>query len=90
MPAALYLNTIIVADRFHVVRLAMMYLLKICRNVYPQLAWKRSWLNLLRIRGARLDPLQAAPLRAFLNEQPVIGAVYEMGSSLNLVGPRGK
>jgi hypothetical protein len=78
MPAALYLNTIIVADRFHVVRLAMMYLLKICRNVYPQLAWKRSWLNLLRIRGARLDPLQAAPLRAFLNEQPVIGAVYEM------------
>jgi transposase len=75
-------RAIIVADRFHVVRLAMVHLLKICRNVYPQLAWKRSWLNLLRTRGDRLDPLQAARLRAFLNEQPVIGAVYAMKERL--------
>ena len=75
-------KAIIVADRFHVVRLAMMHLLKICRNVYPQLAWKRSWLNLLRTRGDRLDPLQATRLRAFLNEQPVIGAVYAMKERL--------
>jgi transposase len=75
-------RAIIVADRFHVVRLAMLHLLKICRNVHPQLAWKRSWLNLLRTRGDRLDPQQAARLRAFLNDQPVIGAVYEMKERL--------
>ena len=52
----------------------MMHLLNICRGVYPQLAWKCSWLNLLRTRGDRLEPQQAARLRAILNEQPVIGS----------------
>lgn len=75
-------RAIIVADRFHVVRLAMMHLLKICRNVYPQLAWKRASLNLLKTRGDRLDPLKAARLRAFLNEQPLIGAIYQMKERL--------
>jgi transposase len=46
------------------------------------MAWKRSWLNLLRTRGDRLDPLQATRLKAFLNEQPVIAAVYAMKERL--------
>jgi transposase len=75
-------NAVIVADRFHVVRLAMMHLLKICRNVYPQLAWKRGLLNLLRTRGDRLDPMQRMRLQAFLKTQPVIGAIYAMKERL--------
>ena len=75
-------KAVIVCDRFHVVRLAMVHLLKVCRTLYPQLAWKRSWLNLLRTRGDRLDPVQSMRLAAFLKEQPVIAAVYEMKKRL--------
>jgi transposase len=52
-------RAMIVADRFHVVQVVMRHLLGIARQVYPQLAWKRSGLNLLRTRGDRLTSEQA-------------------------------
>ena len=35
-------GVVIVADRFHVVRVVMRHLLGLARQVYPQLAWKLS------------------------------------------------
>jgi len=72
----------IVADRFHVVRLVMHHLLKIGRDICPQLAWKRHWLNLLRTRLDRLSPQQQLELRRLLREQPALAPIHEMKEKL--------
>ena len=75
-------RALIVADRFHVVRVVMRHLLGIARQVYPQLAWKRSWLNLLRTRGDRLDVQQRHALLAVLRQQPALQPIYELKERL--------
>ena len=71
-------RAMIVADRFHVVRVVQRHLLGIARQVVPQLAWKRSWLNLLRTRGDRLDPEQRSELAQLWRQQPVLQPIYEL------------
>jgi len=75
-------RAMIVADRFHVVRVVMRHLLGIARQVYPQLAWKLSWLNLLRTRGDRLDPAQRLRLAAVFRQQPALEPIYQLKERL--------
>ena len=75
-------RAMIVADRFHVVRVVMRHLLGIARQVYPQLAWKVSWLNLLRTRGDRLDLEQRQRLREVFRQQPALEPIYELKEQL--------
>ena len=75
-------RAMIVADRFHVVRVVMRHLLGIARLVYPQLAWKLSWLNLLRTRGNRLTPEQRHRLQEVFRQQPALAPIYELKERL--------
>jgi transposase len=75
-------RAVIVADRFHVVRVVMRHLLALGRQLFPQLAWKPSWLNLLRTRADRLDADQRHRLQVLLDEQPALRPVYEMKERL--------
>ncbi len=75
-------RALIVADRFHVVRVVMRHLLGLARQVYPQLAWKLSWLNLLRTRGDRLSPEQRARLKEVFRQQPALQPIYDLKERL--------
>lgn len=75
-------RAMIVADRFHVVRVVMRHLLGIARQVYPQLAWKVSWLNLLRTRGDRLGLEQRQRLREVFRQQPALEPIYHLKEQL--------
>lgn len=75
-------RAMIVADRFHVIRVVMRHLLGIARQVYPQLAWKLSWLNLLRTRGDRLTPEQRHQLAEVFRQQPALQPIYELKERL--------
>jgi transposase len=75
-------NAMIVADRFHVIRLVQHHLLKMGRQLCPQLAWNRPWLNLLRSRLDRLSPERKAQLQALLSAQPFLLPIFEMKEDL--------
>jgi transposase len=75
-------RAMIVADRFHVVRVVMRHLLGIARQVCPQLAWKLSWLTLLRTRGDRLTFEQRQRLAAVFQQQPALQPIYDLKERL--------
>jgi transposase len=75
-------RAMIVADRFHVVRIVMRHLLGIARQVCPQLAWKLSWLTLLRTRGDRLTFEQRQRLTEVFRQQPALQPIYELKEQL--------
>lgn len=75
-------RAMIVADRFHVIRVVMRHLLGIARQVYPQLAWKLSWLSLLRTRGDRLTAEQRYRLAEVFRQQPALQPIYELKERL--------
>jgi transposase len=71
-------NAAIVADRFHAVRLAGMHLMRVARQLCPQLGWNRSWLGILRMRSDRLDAQQRLRLSKLFELHPPLKAVHEM------------
>jgi transposase len=75
-------NAVIVADRFHAVRLAGLHLMRIARQLCPQLGWNRSWLGILRMRSDRLDPEQRQRLARLFGQYPQLKPVYEMKERL--------
>lgn len=75
-------RALIVADRFHVIRVVIRHLLGIARQILPQLAWHRGWLNLLRTRGARLEPEQRRELAALFRQHPALEPIYQMKERL--------
>jgi transposase len=75
-------KALIVADRFHAIRLVGLHLLRLARQLVPQLGWNRSWLGLLRARSDRLDPQRRCRLERLLAEHPVLAPVYEMKEQL--------
>jgi transposase len=48
----------IVADCFHAVRVVGLHLMRVARQLCPDLGWNRAWLGLLRRRAHRLDSEQ--------------------------------
>jgi transposase len=75
-------NAVIVADRFHAVRLAGLHLMRVARQLCPELGWKRSWLGVLRMRQDRLDPERRQRLARLFALHPQLKPVYEMKEKL--------
>ena len=75
-------RAVIVADRFHTIRLVGLHLLRLARQLCPQLAWHRSWLHLWRTRPDHLDPDQHRRLAQLLAAQPVLAPIYELKEKL--------
>jgi transposase len=72
----------IVADRFHAIRLVGQHLLKLARQLCPQLGGNRAWLGLLRTRGDRLAPDQRQRLAQLFAAQPVLEGIYALKEKL--------
>jgi hypothetical protein len=64
-------NAVIVADRFHAIRLVGLHLMRAARQLCPVLGWNRSWLGLLRRRTDRLDPEQRQRRVRLFSDHPV-------------------
>jgi transposase len=75
-------RAVIVADRFHAIRLVGLHLFRLARQLVPQLGWNRGWLGLLRARGDRLEPDRRLRLQRLLAEHPALAGVYEMKERL--------
>ena len=75
-------RAVIVADRFHAIRLVGLHLLRLARQLCPQLGWNRGWLHLLRPRPDHLDPDQRQRLQQLLATQPVLAPLYELKERL--------
>ena len=71
-------NAAIVADRFHAVRLAGLHLMRLARQLCPELGWKRAWLGVLRMRSDRLDPEQKLRLKRLFELHPQLEPIYAM------------
>jgi transposase len=70
-------NALIVADRFHVIRLVGQSLMEAWKQLEPVGRKHRGLVSLMRRRPDRLDPDQALRLRAYLNQHVMVGAVYD-------------
>ena len=75
-------RAMIVADRFHAVRVVGLHLMRVARQLVPQLGWNRAWLGLLRSRADRLDPERRSRLRALLERFPALQPIHEMKERL--------
>jgi transposase len=75
-------RALIVADRFHAVRVVGLHLMRLARQLVPELGWNRSWLGLLRRRFDRLDPEQKERLRSLLARHPALAPIYDMKERL--------
>lgn len=76
-------NALIVADRFHVVRLVNHLSLKAYHQLDPNLKYQRGILNVLRRREDRLNHQQQQKRDAYLKQQPAIAAVYQFKQRLH-------
>jgi transposase len=76
-------RALIVADRFHAVRVVALHLMRVARQLVPDLGWNRSWLGLLRRRAHRLDPEQARRLEQLFGRHPPLRPIYEMKERLH-------
>ncbi|MDD2762768.1 MAG: ISL3 family transposase [Opitutaceae bacterium] len=75
-------RAVIVADRFHTIRLVGLHLLRLARQLCPQLGWNRSWLALLRTRADHLDPDQRRRLDQLFHAHPALQGIYELKERL--------
>jgi len=75
-------QALIVADRFHVVRLALHHLLKTCQAIDPELKWSRGVNRLLRKHEKNLRPWQAERLKNYLASQPAVAEIYRFKEQL--------
>lgn len=79
-PAAL-----VVADRFHVVRLALHHLMQTCRAIDPELTVRRGALRLMQKHARNLTQPQARRLDAYLAGRPAIAAIHAFKEELMAV-----
>lgn len=76
-------RAVIVADRFHAIRMVGLHLLKLARQLCPQLGWHRAWLGLLRRRSDRLEPAQREHLAKLFATYPALTGIYELKEKLH-------
>lgn len=69
-------NAIIVVDRFHVVRLVNQHFLKIWKEHDPLGRVNRGLISLMRRHASNLKPAQQLRLGQYLEEFPVLKALY--------------
>ena len=75
-------TALIVADRFHVVRLALHHLMKTCRQIDPGLLHRRGAMKLLQKHAHNLTENQAARLADYLSRQPAVARIYDFKEEL--------
>ena len=75
-------RAMIVADRFHAIRVVGLHLMRLARQLVPSLGWNRAWLGVLRMRADRLDPAQQQRLAKLLADHPALRPIYEMKERL--------
>jgi len=75
-------RALIVADRFHTVRVVALHLMRLARQLVPALGWNRGWLGLLRARAQRLDPEQHKRLEQLFTRHPALRPIHEMKERL--------
>ena len=75
-------RAVIVADRFHTIRLVGLHLLRLARQLCPSLGWNRGWLALLRTRADHLQPDQRGRLQQLFARHPLLQGIYELKERL--------
>ena len=75
-------SALIIADRFHVVRLALHHLMKTCRRIDPGLLHRRGALRLMQKHAANLTAPQAERLKTYLETQPAVARIYDFKEEL--------
>ncbi len=75
-------NAKIVADRFHVISLAIRQYMEFCKKVQEQIRWKKPITNCLRTHNENLKTHQIVQLNEFLEANPAIAIVYEVKEKL--------
>lgn len=75
-------NAVIVADRFHVVRLVNHHFLALWRQLDPAGAKNRGLLSLMRRHSSNLTPEQRDRLAAYLAQHPALEVVYQFKQRL--------
>lgn len=78
-------RALVIADRFHVVRLALHHLMKTCRTIDPELTARRGALRLLQKHARNLTQTQARRLAAYLADRPAIAAIHDFKEQLMAV-----
>lgn len=83
-------RALIVADRFHVIRLIGHHIHQLWRQIDPSHRWNRGLLSLLRRREDRLTAEQRRTLDVYLQAHPAIAALYHFKQQLwTLLRPHG-
>ena len=75
-------NAKIVADRFHVIKLVLSTFMEFCRDMQPEIRWKRHITGVLRTHACNLSTTQKSTLKAFLEANPIIAAAYDFKEKL--------
>ncbi len=75
-------NAKIVADRFHVIKLVLSTFMEFCREVQPEIRWKRHITGVLRTHACNLSATQKSTLKVFLEANPIIAAAYNFKEKL--------
>lgn len=75
-------RAVIVADRFHVIRLITHQFLVTWRTLDPVGCQNRGLLSLIRRHPHNLSPEQATRLQAYLTDHPAIQAIYDFKQRL--------
>jgi transposase len=75
-------GAVIVADRFHVIRLILHQFLAVWRLLDPAGANNRGLLSLLRRHAANLKPEQRVRLDSYLQEHPAVAVLYQVREQL--------
>ena len=76
-------NAMIVADRFHVVRLVNQHFLKLWQQYDPEGRKNRGLLSLMRRHHWRLSAIQKERLHEYLAHEPALQALYFAKQQLN-------
>lgn len=76
-------NAMIVADRFHVIRLIQHQCMMTYRELSSEIKNNRGILALLRTRPDRLTEQKKAKRDVFLTQNPAIGAIYQFQQQLH-------
>lgn len=75
-------NAMIVADRFHVIRLLNHHFLKLWQNLDPEGRKNRGLLSLMRRHRWRLEPRQRGALKEYLEKYPALDVLYDFKQDL--------
>jgi transposase len=75
-------NALIVADRFHVIRLVNQQFMKSWQMIDPQGRKNRGLLSLMRRHECNLEPEQRLNLQNYLSQYPVLAEIYRFKQKL--------